>query len=105
MSSVYDLPPDSSERTLVLTHPTIGNVLNGIRQEFEKIVDGRITRVLVVFSSVETETPEVAETMRGLVMRFKFRLEKTTQRYTALERRFEPPARKRRRPATAESIT
>jgi hypothetical protein len=91
MNNVYDLPADSSERTLVLSNPSIKSVLNGIRKEFEKIVDGRTTRVVVIFSSRETENPEVAEIMRGLIMRLNFSFLASTRRYTSLQRRFESP--------------
>ena len=90
---IYLLPENSPDRTLVLVCPTVGGVLNAIRKNFENIVDWRTTRVLVVFSARETEDPVCCATMRKLVMAYNFRLHESTRRYTALERRFNEPAK------------
>jgi hypothetical protein len=99
-------PEEDPSRAIVLLNPSMLAVMDSMRRNFEHIVDGTLTRIIVIFSGRYMETSHTALTIRALIMEMEFSLQASTQRYASFTRRFPAPTHlvgvARPSPATSE---
>ena len=90
MSRTSRVHPDFKD-AVVIADPTFREVLQHIRSNFEQLVTGKKTRVIVLLRAPAMFSQAHAESTRDLITKLGFSLSVSTTRYVLLERSFHAP--------------